>query len=139
MQHLRQWQVTAEMAIPTLPPHMSDNLGKLASDAVHQLCKSPSFKDFVQAFQDPSDPQPMVSNLPHPVVGHLDQCQWHGVPFCTIAPHWTTEQKAQAVKQGTHKLAINCAEFVCKEFVNMVHKQFLAVPPVESVLHLKEL
>ena len=62
----------------------------------------------------------------HPVVGHLDWHQWCIIPFHTTAPHWTTEQKSQAVKQGTYELATNCAKFVCKEFVDMLSTSVLS-------------
>ena len=47
---------------PTLPPHVSDNLGKLASNAAHQLCESPLFEEFIQSCQGLSDLQPTVGH-----------------------------------------------------------------------------
>ena len=124
---------------PTPPPHMSDDLGKLASNATRWLHESPSFKKFIWACQGPIDFQPMVGQLPHSAASHLDQYQWHGIPFNTTAPYWTAEQKLMAIKRGAHKSASDCAEFVHKEFVDVVHKQVWVVLPVDAVLELEEL
>ena len=80
-----------------------------------------------------------VGTLPHSAASHLDQYQWCGVPFKTMAPYWTTEQKLLAVKRGAHKSASDYANLVYKEFANMVHKQFWVMLPVDTVLELKEL
>ena len=118
---------------------MSDDLGKLASNAVHQLYESPSFEEFIWACQGPSDLQPMVGHLPHSAASHLDQYRRCGILFNTMAPYWTTEQKLLAVKRSAHMSASDCAEFVCEALVDLVHKQFWVVLPVDEVLELEEL
>ena len=92
----------------------------------------------MQACQGLSDLQPAVGQS-HPAANHLDQYQWCGISFHTKASYWTAEHKLQAVKQGSNKSATDYAKFVHEEFVNMAHKQFWVVSPVETVLHLKEL
>ena len=74
-----------------------------------------------------------LRKLKHPAKRLLKQYKHKGVPVVLKTAAWTTEQIEAALTRGPHKSAIEHAEFLWDEFVNIVAAAHFLVLPYSEV------
>ena len=126
--------VTSSHSLPPSGPILTDELGKLVSDALERLRASPSVEAFLQTSRGPSDISPDVCHIPHPASSLLDEYRNHGVRMRATTPNWDRPRKLEALARGAHQSSYEHIAFVREEFADFVRKKFWVVLPAASIL-----
>jgi hypothetical protein len=91
---------------------------------------SSSWEEFVAHCKNPQgDLHPAVKTLPHRAAHLLDTLRRTGATVKMKTEPWSRQRKVEALKRGFHQSANLHQEFLCEEFVDMIHKsQWVLLP-----------
>jgi hypothetical protein len=91
---------------------------------------SSSWEEFVAHCKNPQgDLHPAVKTLPHRAAHLLDTLRRTGATVAMKMDPWSMQRKVEALKQGSHQSANLHQDFMCEEFVDIIHKgQWVMLP-----------
>jgi hypothetical protein len=131
------------MATSWVPPatvSKQQELQRLVERATRQFESSSSWEDFVAKSKDTrGDLHPDVAHLPHRAAHLLNRLRVRGATVATKSDPWSMTQKLAALHRGTHQSANQHVEFLCKEFVDMIHKGQWILLPARLLLNTRNL
>jgi hypothetical protein len=116
---------------------LNDQLGKLVTDAVHNLRNSSSWEAFVQAYRGPPLLSEAVAHLPHPAAALLHDIRTNGVPVNVGGEEWTREKLEATAARAPHKSAQEHAAFVREEMADFCRQGFWVVLPLDEVIDME--
>jgi hypothetical protein len=96
---------------------------------------SSSWEEFVAHCKNPQgDLHPDVKTLPHRAA-HLIGTLWRtGATVAMKTEPWSMQRKVEALKRGSHQSANLHQDFLCEEFVDMIHKGQWVLLPAHLVM-----
>jgi hypothetical protein len=96
---------------------------------------SSSWEEFVAHCKNPQgDLHPAVKTLPHREAHLIDTLRRTGATVAMKTEHWSMQRKVEALKRGSHQSANLHQDFLCEEFVDMIHKGQWVLLPAHLVM-----
>jgi hypothetical protein len=112
------------------------DLDRLVQLSVAAYKSSSSWGEFIAQCKDPKgDFHPDVKTFPHRAAHLRDTLQRNGATVGMKTEPWYLQQKVEALKQGSHQSAMLHKDFLCEEFVDMIHKVQWVLLPAHLVVY----
>jgi hypothetical protein len=103
------------------------------SSAAYEV--SSSWEEFVAHYKNPlGDLHPSVKTMPHLAVHLLDTLRRTGATVAMKTDTWSMQRKVEALKRGSHQSANLHQDFLCEEFVDMMHNVQWVLLPAHLVM-----
>jgi hypothetical protein len=111
-------------------------LSRLVQRSVKAYESATTWGEFVAQCRDSTgDFHPDIKHLPHRVAHLLDTLRRSGATVGMKTEPWSQQRKEEALQRGSHQSALLHTDFLCDEFVDMIHKRQWVLLPARLVLH----
>jgi hypothetical protein len=115
-------------------------LDRLVQRSIKAYKSTTTWGEFVAQCRDPTgDFYPDVKHLPHRAAHLLDTLRRSGATVGMKTEPWSRQRKDEALKRGSHQSALLHTDFLCDEFVDMIHKGQWVLLPARLVMDGKNL
>jgi hypothetical protein len=110
-------------------------LDHLVQRSIKAYESTTTWGEFVAQCRDPTgDFHPDVKHLPHRDAHLLDTLRRSGATVGMKTEPWSRQRKDKALKRGSHQSAMLHTDFLCDEFVDMIHKGQWVLLPARLVM-----
>jgi hypothetical protein len=116
------------------------DLDRLVQLSIKPYESTTTWEEFAAQYRNPTgDFHPDVKHLPHHAAHLLDTLRRSGATVGMKTEPWSRQRKDEALKRGSHQLALLHTDFLCNEFVDMIHKGQWVLLPARLIMDEKNL